>query len=122
MKLQKLHLSERIQRLKNRQAAHPEYTAYIIQAWADMPIIDYFATEGEEKAEGVRETLRSILGISEQEEKSMTYRDMAMRINHMRNQPGQDHRPPDWATILLANPLLGYYAKIQEAKNAAETK
>lgn len=122
MQVQKLSLSERFRRLKSGQAAHPEYTGCIIRRWADIPIVDYFAIEGEEKAKKERATLRSILDISEQEEKGMTYRDMAMLINHMRNQPGQDHRAPDEAAILLATPMIGCYKKIQEAKNAAKTK
>lgn len=122
MQFQKLPLSERLQRLKNGQAAHPEYTACIIRRWADTPIVDYFAVEGEEKAEKERATLRSILDISEQEEEGMTYRDMAVCINRMRNQPGQNHRASDEAAILLATPMIGCYKKIQEAKNAAKTK
>lgn len=118
MQVQKLSLSERFRRLKSGQAAHPEYTACIIRRWADTPIVDYFAVEGEEKAEKERATLRSILDISEQEEKGMTYRDMAVCINRMRNQPGQDHRAPDEAAILLATPLMGCFAKIQEVRNA----
>lgn len=79
MKVNKIPLEQRLTRIKEGYPSDPDFIVSAIKSMANIPIRVYlnsFETE--------RIRLRQILNITEEEEKEMTYKDVAIRIEKRR--------------------------------------
>lgn len=81
MKVERLPLSYRLSSMEKGFAAHPEFAAAAIEELACVPICRYMRTFTEEWEE-----LKETLGISDEEEESMTYLETARRIDNLWNE------------------------------------
>ncbi len=82
MSVNRISLVIRLDNLKNGYAANPEFNQKVIETFSSIPVCNYMASFEEEN-----ERLREILGISEEEEESLTYRDIACEINLLYRKP-----------------------------------
>lgn len=87
MKVEKIPLAVRLERLKNGASADPKYDLCIIRRWAKMPVYDFMAAFEEEFIK-----LQCLLEIPEEERESVTYKEIAGRINERYLSPEPSHR------------------------------
>ena len=116
MEFKKIPLQEQLQRAREGFLIHPEYAACAIRLWAEMPIAAYMA-DGSREAVSEHTRLMNLLGITEEKEASMTYRDVAVLIGQ-RKQQGKNQWAMDEAVRMLAAPAARSYRKWKEAQDA----
>ena len=115
MEFKKMPLQEQLKRAGRGEIIHPEYAACAIRLWAEMPIAAYMAV-GCREAVSEHTRLMNLLGITEEKEASMTYRDVAVLIGQ-RKQQGKNQWALDEAVRLLAAPAARSYRKWKEAQD-----
>lgn len=109
--IQKMPLSERLDRLETGYAAHPEYIPSVILAVAKMPIAEYFAACGEELAE-LGEILKIPLNILP----SKSLQDIAAMIGWPDKTHPLDSVSRGKAVELLAQPIIQLFQLYLDSK------
>ena len=102
MNVKKIPLAKRIECLNENKAADPEYYVSVVVRWANMPACDYMAAFSQENEELCR-----LLSITKEEQKNMTYRDMAIRLAERMALP-EFKAAASKAVPLLAIPFINY--------------
>ena len=116
MRIKKLPLADRLDRLANNQPVYPEHTAHITRRVADMPITSYMAD-----CPAKLEQLQALLELTQEQGGSMTYADVAAHINrwyvsYSADKP-QRHAAAIQAAGLMAAPLLNEYRRYMPPSN-----
>lgn len=78
MKVDRISLSVRLERLKEGCASDPKYDVSSVKKWACIPICDYMAAFPKEY-----EKLLELLHLTKQEAETMTYRDIAIEVDNL---------------------------------------
>lgn len=108
----KIPLKKQLDRAARGVYVHPEYIQTAIRAWADMPIAAYLGTADR------RREFRGLLGITEEEESAMAYREAVQRIRPWFDGEGSvAEETARRALYCLAEPLLEAYRKWKEQRN-----
>ena len=110
MRIKKLPLAQRLERLNQDRPVYPEHTAHIIRRVADMPITSYMMDCPAEQEE-----LQALLKLSQDQTAAMTYADVAAHINrwyvsYSADKP-QRHAAAIQAAERMAAPLLKEYRR-----------
>lgn len=108
MRMNRISLEKRLGNIEQGYAADPEFNSRTIQSLASIPICDYMA-EFEEENERIKE----ILGLSQEEEARMTYRDIACEIDTLYKK-SQDRQEAYEALELLTLPFRHCYEERKE--------
>lgn len=112
----KIPLKKQLDRAARGVYVHPEYIPAVIRAWADMPIAAYLDTADR------RREFRGLLGITEEEESAMAYREAVRHIRPFSDgEGGVTEETARRALYCLAEPLLEAYRKWKEQKDAKDT-
>lgn len=102
-KVNQIPLDVRLKRLNDGYVSDSEYIFCLIQSMAETPIHVYLAS-----FEDQRLRLRKLLGMTEEEDEALTYREAAARIHKMRLSP-EKRQLADAAADILAAPLRKYF-------------
>lgn len=97
MKVNKIPLEQRLTRIKEGYPGDPDFIVSAIKSMANIPIRVYLNSFEKERIR-----LRQILNITEEEEKEMTYKDVAIRIKKRR-------KDREEAVRILAAPVKRCY-------------
>lgn len=110
MKVDRIPLAVRLERLNKGCASDPKYDICTIKRWAKIPICDYMAAFPEENGK-----LLQLLYLSEEEAAGMTYRDIAVKVDELFLTPGPARRHNAIEAMeLLALPFERYYSEYIE--------
>ena len=108
MRPNRISLQTRIDRVSRGYYADPEYNLSMIAAMADLPLVDYLGGYDRERRE-----LYFILGITEEEQETIPYKEIAWRIVYFR-QELHDSALAQRSAYLLSAPLRKYYERWRE--------
>ena len=114
-KYEKISLDVQLEKLSQERCVYPEYTPLAIRAWAKMPLSVYLRTENR------RKEFRELLGITKEEECTMTYAEAASHIAPWFDDDRNAQRAQK-ALSLLAEPLYVAYRIWEDKKNGKDAK
>lgn len=105
MKVDKIPLAVRLERIENGYASDPKYNYSALKSWAKIPVCNYMAAFPEEK-----EQLGELLYLSVEELEELTYCGAARKVNEsfFTAGPRRRHNAIE-AMKLLALPFERYF-------------
>jgi len=107
MKIQKIPLQERLDRLNGFYPAHPEYIPTVIRSFSEQPIGAYFS--GFEGADAALEKLSELLSIPPERLCCMSYGELAAEIDRLVHSSQSEQSRGHRAVQILASPVEAFF-------------